>query len=246
MNPNVTRKATRKRSSGSFPVSTIARSYRLPILATTTPLMSPQTRPRRRRELSTRPALISRDEHDLADVAALLHEAMGLARGVERERLRDDGLQLTGLERGAERLNDAIEIALAIPPVEHVEPEHSLVLVHHREALPPWNGGERHPGEVAKHGGDVAGVPRLHVRQPVHDQPPSLPQQPVVLAEARRAERVHDHVQPLPAGDPPHLRGEVLGAVVDRVVDSLGAYRVVLGRRGRAEHLRAARSGDLR
>ena len=91
----------------------------------------------------------------------------------------------------------------------------------------------------------VAGMSRApslgRLGEPVHDQPPAGAQQPVVLAEPGRAERV-DRSMSTPS--PPVIRIdlvlEVLVAVVDRVVDALGADRVVLGRRRGAEDLGAA------
>ena len=68
----------------------------------------------------------------------------------------------------------------------------------------------------------------------------------VVLAEARRAKGVDGDVDPLATGDPANLLGEVLGAVVDRMVDSLLADRVVLRGRGGTEDLGAEAPGDLR
>ena len=54
-------------------------------------------------------------------------------------------------------------------------------------------------------------VPGLDLGEPVHDQPAAGPQHPVVAAETRRPDRIHDHVDALAVGDPHHLGGEVLG-----------------------------------
>src|SRR4051794_26132516 len=61
------------------------------------------------------------EQHDLADVAALGDEFVCLTSTVERECLGDHRLQPPLLEVGHQRLGDAIEVALAIPPAQHVE-----------------------------------------------------------------------------------------------------------------------------
>ena len=93
--------------------------------------------------------------------------------------------------------------------------------------------------------GDVAPLARLDLAQAEADEPAARAQQPVVLAEAGGPDRVEGDVDALAVGDPHHLVLEVVVAVVDRVVDALGADRVVLGGRGRAEDLGAVAPGDL-
>src|SRR3954451_2647451 len=71
----------------------------------------------------------SGDEHDLADVLALGDEGVRRARLVERKCLRHHRVdEVSGLELGAERLENAIE-SLRVLPGEHVETEDALVLV---------------------------------------------------------------------------------------------------------------------
>src|SRR5215204_1768045 len=60
-------------------------------------------------------------QHDLADVAALGDKPVGVARALEGKRLGDDGLDAAGLEVCHQRLRNPVEIALAFPPLEHVE-----------------------------------------------------------------------------------------------------------------------------
>ncbi len=57
---------------------------------------------------------------------------------------------------------------------------------------------------------------------------PPVAEQLVVLAEARRAKGIEGDVYPLAPREPAHLLGEVLGVVVDRMVDSLRPDRFVL------------------
>jgi hypothetical protein len=72
------------------------------------------------------------DQDDLADVAPLRNEAMGVGRPVEWEGLGDDWLQLSSAERRDQRLDHAVKASLGVPPGEHVQSEDALVLVHHR------------------------------------------------------------------------------------------------------------------
>src|SRR5258707_9603669 len=120
------------------------------------------------------------EQHDLADVAALGDEFVGLAGALEGERLGDHGLETTGLEVGHQRLGHAVEVSLAIPPAQHVEAEHPFVLVHHREALPPGHRRQRHLQEAPERGRDVTAAGGRALRQPVHDQAPAGAQQSVV------------------------------------------------------------------
>ena len=71
------------------------------------------------------------NQDDLADVAPLGDEAVGVGRPVEREGLGNDWLQLSLLERRYQRLNHPVEASLGVPPGEHVEAKDALVLVHH-------------------------------------------------------------------------------------------------------------------
>src|SRR3954447_20368284 len=80
MNPNVIRNVTKNRNSGWRPVSTIARSYRLEMLARVNTVVT------------------LRHEHDLADVAALLDHAVCVGGPVEGEGLGDDGLERAVIE----------------------------------------------------------------------------------------------------------------------------------------------------
>ena len=57
-----------------------------------------------------------RQQHDLADVAALGDELVRLAGPLEGERLGDDRLEAARLEVGDQRLGDAVEVALPFPP----------------------------------------------------------------------------------------------------------------------------------
>src|ERR1044071_3909783 len=117
------------------------------------------------------------EQHDLADVAALGDEFVRLPGPVEGERLGDHRLQLARLEVGHQGLGDAVEVALAVPPAQHVEPEDALVLVHQEEALPPGHSRQRHLRHALqrrRRAADAAvGVPR----ESVHDQPPARAQQ---------------------------------------------------------------------
>jgi hypothetical protein len=74
---------------------------------------------------------------------------------------------------------------------------------------------------------------------------PAGTQQPVVLPETARTERVEGDVDALASGDPVDLGLEVPGAVVDRMSDAELRDRRVLGRRRGAEDLRATPAGDL-
>ena len=78
MNPNEPRKGTRKRNAGSLPASTMCSSKRLPMLARA--ISRRYRKPRSRRQ------------HDLADVPALVDEAVGVGGALEREGLGDDRL----------------------------------------------------------------------------------------------------------------------------------------------------------
>ena len=142
------------------------------------------------------------------------------------------------LEPRGERLEDAVE-TLGVPPLEHVEAEDALVLVHHLEALPPRHRRQRHPREPAQHCRESRLSPVCTSESPYITSRPPGTQDRVVLAKARRADRVDDQVEADAAGDPHRLGGEVRVAVVDRVLDALGADRVVLGGRGGAEDLGA-------
>src|SRR3954451_5070844 len=223
MKPNVIRNETKNRNSGRRPVSTIARSYTLEMLA--------------RVERST--ASLG-NQYDLAHVAALLDEAVRIRGAVEGEGLRDDGLQIPLLETGEQRLGDSIETALTVPPREHVQPEHALVLIHDADALPPGHGRHRHPRHRSERGREIPlSAPGLELGCPVHDQPPARAEQAVVLAKRRRPESVHDRNDAVAAGDPLYLLLEVEGPVVDGMVHALVANRVVLGRGCHAEYLGA-------
>ena len=61
------------------------------------------------------------NQDDLADVAPLGDEAVGVGRPVEQEGLGNDWLQLSVLERPYQRLNHPVEASLDVPPGEHVE-----------------------------------------------------------------------------------------------------------------------------
>src|SRR5256885_2894963 len=148
MKPNVTRKETKNRNSGWRPVSTIARSYTLPMLARTGTSTREQGSGASGRRLG--------DQHDLADVAALLDHAVRFRGAVEGERLGHHRLQVALRETFDKRVHNPPEVALAVPPVEHVEPEDALVLVHDPEALPPRHRRQRHPDEASQGGRDVA------------------------------------------------------------------------------------------
>ena len=72
------------------------------------------------------------------------------------------------------------------------------------------------------------------------NESPAGPQHRVGAPELAAADRVHDQVelrQPLPPA---------VGAVVDRVIDAVGANRVVLARRSRSPDLGPEALGDLR
>ena len=56
------------------------------------------------------------NQDDLADVAPLGDEAVGVGRPVEREGLGNDWLQLSLLERRYQRLNHPVEASLDVPP----------------------------------------------------------------------------------------------------------------------------------
>src|SRR3954451_4354499 len=76
MKPNVIRNETKNRNSGRRPVSTIARSYTLEMLA----------------RVGTSTASLG-NQYDLAHVAALLDEAVRIRGAVEGESLRNVGIQ---------------------------------------------------------------------------------------------------------------------------------------------------------
>src|SRR3954453_6734992 len=78
-----------------------------------------------------------RHQHHLADVPGLADVAVGVGGAVEGEGLGDDRLQLACREVVGERLDEAVQVALRVPPMEHVEAEDPLVLVHKSKALPP-------------------------------------------------------------------------------------------------------------
>ena len=169
---------------------------------------------------------------------------MRLAGLVEREARSDDRPELPGGEPLGQGRNQPVK-SLPVPPLQHVEPEDPLVLVHQREALPPGDRRERHPREALDQRRHVSLLAGLHLGEAEHDQPPALAENPVGALEARRADRVHDDVDALAVRDPHHLVGEVDRVVVDRVVASLLADRVVLRRRGGPEDLGALGLADL-
>src|SRR4051812_32215535 len=134
-----------------------------------------------------------RDEHDLADVAPLLDEAVGIRGAVEWERFGDDGAKLTLAEALEKRLGEPVQASLPVPPGEHVEPEDALVLVYDPDALPPRHRRHGHSRHAPQGADKIAlAAPGLKLRRSVHDEAPALAQQAVVLSERGRAECVHD------------------------------------------------------
>src|SRR5688572_19131743 len=98
-----------------------------------------------------------RNQDDLADVLGLGEVAMGVARSLEREALGDERLELARSKARGQRPDQAIE-SLAVPPAQHVQAKDPLVLVHHREALPPRSRRQRHAHEALHERRDVPRV----------------------------------------------------------------------------------------
>ena len=71
---------------------------------------------------------------------------------------------------GLERLDRTLDVALGLPPGEHVEPEDALVLVHDCEALPPGHRRRRHRGDALQQARDVSLLATLDLAQAEADQ----------------------------------------------------------------------------
>src|SRR5207302_11270372 len=126
----------------------------------------------------------ARGQDALADVAPLSDEAVRVGCTVEREGLGHDWLQLTALQLAYQRLNHPIERSLGVPPGEHVEAEHALVLVQRPQPLPPRHRCEGALGKGPQRCWDAALLSGVQLRGPVHDQSCTWAKQPVVLPEA--------------------------------------------------------------
>src|SRR5689334_8145435 len=98
----------------------------------------------------------SGDEYDLADVLPLVNEAVRLGGPLERERSGDHRVVRAGGEPFDKRFHQTLQSTLALPPPEHVEAEHSLVLIEDHQALPPRHRGRRHRGDALEQSGKVA------------------------------------------------------------------------------------------
>src|SRR5258705_118579 len=103
---------------------------------------------------------------------------------------------------------------------------------------PPEGGGEGEGKGRARNASEASSLHRQHYLADV-------------LALAHEAVRVANAVDDqvkrrLISRDPPHFVGEVVGAVVDRVLDAELPDGVVLGRRRRSKDLRAEQLADLR
>src|SRR3954468_7762778 len=97
---------------------------------------------------------------------------------------------------------------------------------------------DRRLGQRLRRGWEVALSALEEGRGTEDDEPPAGAQEVVALLEAAPADRIERQVERVRgARVPPDRLSEVLGAVVDRVVDAVLAHGVVLPRRGRPEDL---------
>src|SRR5438309_10067821 len=142
----------------------------------------------------------ARREHHLAHARAGLEPSMGVSRPLEGKRRIDDRAHHAGFDKAAKRCNEALQRTRLLPPVEEVEAEHPLVLVHHPVRLPPPHGGEGEGRHHAQRRRQIATITRAHLRGAERDDAAARPEDAPVATQGRRPEGVEDDVHTLAAG----------------------------------------------
>jgi len=154
---------------------------------------------------------------------------MGLRRVLEGKGRIDAGLDVAGAVVFQQGVHFATQKLELIPQVTDVDAPDRFVVVHQGHGAPLRN------GEILSQ--DVPPAHRLpgrHVGEPERHQVTHRFQKIVSRLPVAPAQRIQDDVHALPAGEPTHLLGVVLRAVIDGVVAALLSDHVVLPGGGRA------------
>src|SRR5579872_5556912 len=124
-----------------------------------------------------------------------------------------------------------------------IDAEYALVRVHElkRIELKP-----RCVGQHGKHGKKIAFLAARERRNAEHPHPAGRGKHPVSFFPGLAADRVEDQFDTATTSDIAGPRLEILGAIVDEVVDAESAHLLMLSRRCSADHARPDMLGDLR
>jgi hypothetical protein len=125
--------------------------------------------------------------------------------------------------------------------VAEIDAEDALVRIHERQRIEPRRARE-HPQQVQ----DAAPFLRHRRGNAEHSDTPRRREHAIPLAERGASDRIENEFDAAVIGDLPRSRLEILGAIIDKMIDPQGAQLAMLGGGCRADHTGADVLRDLR